>query len=940
MKKIILVLSILIMVLIQSNIAIADSVGELNLYVGDKIDLDAYLVKEKVVNTDGNIIWKIGNTSVVTIDSNGVVYAQKEGRAFVNAIVKSGEKSISTSIVINVKSNVDRLHFKSKTILMKSGDVYKPEYEITQIDKNINIANKSIKLMSSNSEIVRVDGDSIKALKDGEAYIYGYTQDKNKLDKFLVKVSGEIKDIKMSQTDREEYYIGEKVDLDVIDDQAYNLVSGITFKSSNPNIASVDQNGLVTFNGIGTVIIEATSSNGKKTAAVFNVKSMLLGVNVEPKSIVFTEIGQTNVANYELILRDKDIEPIIGGVTWRSINTSIASVENGVIKAVGPGITKVIVRSNDGGFEGAISVTVDLGEKNTYRNVEKLEVDVDYGTVVVGEEMPINLSIYPENATNKNITVYVDKSSVGSVYYRNGRYYFLGTSEGKAKVTFKSASEKEDTVELSVKSPLKSIDVSTELQVERSSYIAYLGQKIDLGILFEPREGYNQEDILEKGYRLIDKNSAFRVLKYDDDMISIVPVKLGYNPIKIVSKDGEKSKSISLNIQRLANEIIAPQSDQIMVGEAYKPDVEYGVGQNIYGITELENLDYSLRIIEEYISLDYIYSEIEYEKNMINELDRRIKDNPESYLGLRHEINIRKERKIAFENAIKYSKDNYVKVVNGLKLTDRQGNGIDIATYSKETITGNYRGYAVYQALSSDGLKSKTSKVYFTSQLGGLVLKDNGDNIISSSSNQALIDYNEKTKKDGVYDRFGDSGTEDIPLEEYIDDIMNFESKIDLDAELKVGYREQLDYESALRIMINIFEKLTGRQAKYTSDAYFNDDTTGIGGIAYNFGIIGRNKNMTLDPSRVITMKEFNYLFNRTLNSVSKVDPKYSQNILILEPPIIKTDYPTVGLDDMTAELINSQRNKGWFFYNNEPIDGDEVLNLEKALMLINQIIK
>ena len=140
---------------------------------------------------------------------------------------------------------------------------------------------------------------------------------------------------------------GEKLPLIVVIDPTSLSNTKLSWKSSNPNIVSVDENGVITGLKEGSAIITVTSPNGKTatcnvtvTKKAVNVKKINLSANkltVKVGSIkqLIATVEPSNATNRELVFSSND--------------PSIARVNSkGVIKAIKPGKVTIAARTKDG----------------------------------------------------------------------------------------------------------------------------------------------------------------------------------------------------------------------------------------------------------------------------------------------------------------------------------------------------------------------------------------------------------------------------------------------------------------------------------------------------------------------------------------------------------------------------------------------------------------
>ncbi len=120
-----------------------------------------------------------------------------------------------------------------------------------------------------------------------------------------------------------------------------NVTTDAQWTSADPSIATVSAGGLVTAaGGLGTVNIVASYQTFTATKAVnvvLVVKSLQVTGNVS-----FTQIGQTSQLTATVTLPDGSTRDATSFATWRSSDTSIATVSSqGLLSAVGLGVTSV-----------------------------------------------------------------------------------------------------------------------------------------------------------------------------------------------------------------------------------------------------------------------------------------------------------------------------------------------------------------------------------------------------------------------------------------------------------------------------------------------------------------------------------------------------------------------------------------------------------------------
>ncbi len=146
----------------------------------------------------------------------------------------------------------------------------------------------------------------------------------------------------------------------------YNLIYPITFESSNPSIASVDSEGLITPKKQGTAVI-----------TIKNTQGLSAKVNVDVKKISFSldhQYYQLNNINDTVTLNASLTNGEIPDVTWTSSNPKVATVDND---------GKVIAKK--GGFTYITATTAKYESVKCLVHVRQLVELVDKSKAYMGD---------------------------------------------------------------------------------------------------------------------------------------------------------------------------------------------------------------------------------------------------------------------------------------------------------------------------------------------------------------------------------------------------------------------------------------------------------------------------------------------------------------------------------------------------------------------------
>ncbi len=140
------------------------------LYVGNTKQLKVTIAPSNATNK--KIIWSTSNSSVATINSNGVVTAKSEGTATIKVRTEN-DISATCKVTVKKKSTPTTVAVTSVTLNKTSLSITKGSTsKLTATVAPSNASNKTITWSSSNTSIVTVDKNgNVKGIKEGSATI-------------------------------------------------------------------------------------------------------------------------------------------------------------------------------------------------------------------------------------------------------------------------------------------------------------------------------------------------------------------------------------------------------------------------------------------------------------------------------------------------------------------------------------------------------------------------------------------------------------------------------------------------------------------------------------------------------------------------------------------------------------------------------------------------
>ena len=227
------------------------------------------------------------------------------------------------------------------------------------------------------------------------------------------------------------------------------ITGDVEWTTSNPEVATVGNDGTVTAVAVGkTTITAKVTSNGKEYSATCEVEVTTESVtNVELSATTGTlDIGQTLTLSATVTPSTASNQ----GVTWSTSDSNVATVANGVVTAVGAGSATITATANDGsGYNATCAITVNP------RLVSSITLNESSKTLNVGDTLTLIANVAPDDATNKNVTWSTSDSSVATVD-SNGKVTAKGAGSATITATAIDGSGYNATCSVTVNAPVVS----------------------------------------------------------------------------------------------------------------------------------------------------------------------------------------------------------------------------------------------------------------------------------------------------------------------------------------------------------------------------------------------------------------------------------------------------------------------------------------------------
>ncbi len=427
--------------------------------------------------------------------------------------------------LIGITSKVGSIRLDKGTASVNIGKSFKLNYTIIPEDAE----NQNVTWSSSNESVATVDSNgNVTAISGGKATISCTTEEGNYTAKCIVTVTVPVTGVHMNQSAATIYTTKTvKLGATVLPLTASN--KALTWSSGNENVATVNASGVVTGVGSGTAtIICRTKDGGYTDQCTITVKRKIEVENIELAKYSKTMwLGESFILSVAVLPSNATFKEM----KYKSLNTKVATVDsNGVIKAVAPGTTYITVTSADNSFvTDRCKVTVKV--KTTGVKLNKASL-----TLVQKNKQTLVPTVYPLNATNKNVVWSSSNSTVASVD-KNGTV--TAKKVGTAVITCKTESGGYTaTCAVTVNKLVKTKSVS----LNRLTATVYVSRELRLVATVLPENATSKA--------VTWKSSNKKIAKVDKNGV-VTGVSKGTVTITCTTKDTGRSESCEVTVKNV-----------------------------------------------------------------------------------------------------------------------------------------------------------------------------------------------------------------------------------------------------------------------------------------------------------------------------------------------------------------------------------------------------
>lgn len=397
------------------------------------------------------IVYSDFNQNIIQVDDDGLVtFTGNTGTTYVRAQIKNTDAYVIITFNVTDSATPDPITINYapnalQNIEVKEGQAYEKNLrdfiEVKQGSAFTDLTN--VTWSSNDDSVAKVDNGVVTGVKAGTAVITATTVDGYYVT-FTVTVKNAMKlnatqtafavDLKDNKTvDLNTYLNITNPETKPGTTDEYTL-NDVTYTTSTDEIAEVT-GGKVTFKKTGLAEVKA-DLNGQTVTFTFIIKDttapLPVEINFKANAESTVEVAEGKV--FDENLRDR-VELTNGGdtrdITWTSLDESIASVSNGMVRGVKAGETTVIASTKDG-YYVTFKVTVVAEPK---MEASQTEFDIDRA-----EQTSLDLKAYLKllNTTDQldtDVTYTASADEIASVDTK-GVVTFKGTGTTNVKAEY------------------------------------------------------------------------------------------------------------------------------------------------------------------------------------------------------------------------------------------------------------------------------------------------------------------------------------------------------------------------------------------------------------------------------------------------------------------------------------------------------------------------
>lgn len=524
----------------------------LELFVGDEIKIDEQfkIVVEPADADYAGFKYSSSDPGIISFSQGGKFVGAKAGSVtlFITPN-KANPKNLKAEVKITVKAKVEGITIQgseAKTVQVKGTLPLKASVTPSN-------ANQEVVWSSSKPEFATVNANGIvTGVKAGVTEITA-TSKENASIKATCTVT--VTNIPVSSVELD------KASLTLTEGDTYSLKATVkpddaadktpTWSSSNTEVATVSDKGVVTAVKAGTATITAKCGEKTATCAV-TVESKYVnvsGVTLDKETLTLdvNKSAQLTATVLPANANNKDVK-------WSTSSSAVTVMSQGNVATVtgrSAGEAIVTVKTVDGEFTKECKVTVIVP-------VTSITLSQTSATIAYGQTLSLTANVLPTNASDPTLEWSSDKPTVASV---SDGVVTAGSSSGTATITAKSKSNPNITATciVTVKSQIILVN---KITITPSRLDLALNETAKVTATVSPSNADNTDIIWT-----VPQGSVASV----DKDGNVTAMREGTSSIIAKSADGNAQAWITVKVTKVAvtDLILSPTTLTLKVGETY-----------------------------------------------------------------------------------------------------------------------------------------------------------------------------------------------------------------------------------------------------------------------------------------------------------------------------------------------------------------------------------
>ncbi len=456
------------------------SAPDKNMFVGTQMQLSTSFTPENAGVR--KVTWSSGRTSVATVDENGLVTALAKGEVTIEAKAMDGT-GVTASFRINVQQDVTEITLKETDLVLS---VKKSVYlEATALPRDAN--NKKMTWTSSDETIATVGKDGRVTGKKAGYCVITCTSESNPAvsAEATIRVVQPVTKITFNATSGISLPDHNTLQLSWNVEPADADIKELTFKSRRPEIATVDENGIVTGLAKGEVTIEAKATDGSGVSASvrLNVQQDVTGITLKQTDLVLS-VKKSVQLEATVLPKDANNKKLI----WTSSDETIATVgKDGRVTGKKAGYCVITCTSEN---NPAISASVSI---RVVQPVTKITFNSPSGqSFPIHTTMQLSWNVEPYDADIKEVTFKSNHPEIATVD-ENGLVTGIKRGEARITATATDGSRCSGDIRVIVTQPVEGV------MLQQQMYYVQRGRELYIRATVLPKDANNQRVYWETG---------------------------------------------------------------------------------------------------------------------------------------------------------------------------------------------------------------------------------------------------------------------------------------------------------------------------------------------------------------------------------------------------------------------------------------------------------